>query len=1191
VSLFNAIRFGKSEYVWHQSCSQATIFVCLMDASLTFLFFLFGFSSLIAQNEPTFRQKILFLSTTPQSLDTFPIIEESVVVRDFYTHQILHCVIKNDSIALKINQLDTVKSIIQYRVLPFSLKKTHTLYDSLTTQPAGENIFISTEKKLENSLENSLDAPPLLQYKGNYTRAISAGNAQNLALQSDFNLQLSGKISEEVEINATLSDNSYPLQPDGNTLKLEEFDKVFIQLKRKNAILTAGDYELGRQGGYFLNFYKKLRGVTLYQPTIAIGKGKLETRSSVAMSRGKFARQTIPVQEGNQGAYRLQGNNGERFLIVLAGTEKIYADGRPLRRGETEDYVIDYNRAEVIFTTKLLIRKELRIVIEFEYADQNYARSLYANHTTYRFGAKSKVYFNVLSEQDSKTSGGQQSLSLIEKRLLANAGDHANATFFSGIDTLTAFDNGKIMYEQHDTLVNHQIFKVLRYATNPNTTRLVAKFSEVGAGNGNYILKNSAANGRVYEWISPNVTGKKQGNYEPIVQLIAPKQQQLYTAGTQLQVTKNTVVEAEIALSNNNTNLFSALDKANDMGAATHIYIQKKYNSSTDWETAITASYDHVKANFKAFNPYRNLPFTRNWSLQNVDNQVFDENLLATSIHLYKEKIASVQYELSGFNQKKNYSGLRHDLHVLVEKNDWYARADGNFLDSKQVTENTAFFRAKWELGKAINSEKAWKIAIFNEIENNQRRDFVTDTLKKNSFDFQIYGLRFGNHVERKWHVNTEVRLRNDLFPEKNHFAKNSVAREMLWSGHGEPSKNSRLTWNFIYRNLEYTTFLASKNNQNTYLGKAEHQFSALKNAIRATHTYEIGSGQAPKVAFTYLKVRAGEGVYAWYDRNNDNVPQQDEFDVSPFRDQAEYVRIAVFTNQYVRSNNLDFHQNINIEPKLWRQNLSVLGQKSVLEKFAFQHAWHIQRKVRVAKSIEFWNPFQLGTIDTSLVSMNYNMRSTLFFNRNHPIFENSIGLVDAKNRFIATQGFEQISATEHFSAFRWQIWSAARLEMRAAYMQNSNTSEFFLSRNYALKGYKIEPQLVVQPNATLRFATIYKYIQQKNTLKNTDAHAAQHSFSGELTYSFAKNHDITVMPAILRMQLTYTSIKFEGAANTPVGFALLQGLQNGNNFLWSIGLDRSIQQNMQVSVGYEGRKMGESRIVHVARAQIRATL
>ena len=98
---------------------------------------------------------------------------------------------------------------------------------------------------------------------------------------------------------------------------------------------------------------------------------------AASASKGKFTSPEIQTQEGVLGPYRLRGPNNERFIIVLANSERVFLDGRLLMRGYDYDYVIDYNQAEITFTTKHVITRNSRVKVDFEYSDQNYGRSIY----------------------------------------------------------------------------------------------------------------------------------------------------------------------------------------------------------------------------------------------------------------------------------------------------------------------------------------------------------------------------------------------------------------------------------------------------------------------------------------------------------------------------------------------------------------------------------------------------------------------------------------------------------------------------------------------------------------------------------------------------------------------------------------------------------------------------------------------
>jgi hypothetical protein len=1074
---------------------------------------------------------------------------------------------------------------LHYRILPYDLKKTFRRIDTTLIQqdPGLDYIGFSYE---DLTLQETLIDFEGMNYSGSFARGLSFGNRQNLVLNSSLNLQLAGTLGNDLKILAAISDNEIPIQPEGNTQQLQEFDRIYIEISKDQNTLRAGDFEIGRPRSYFMNYFKRSQGVMASNVT-QLGEGKTLTSSaSLAISKGKFRRQFIQPIEGNQGPYKLLGNDGEIFIIVLANTERVFLDGEMLKRGLEYDYVIDYNRGEVLFTAKRLIHKDVRIIVEFEYTDQNYLRSMYTLESTYE-SEKLRIDFNYFSEQDSKNSPGTQQLNDEDILLLSQIGDNIEQALVSSIrpPPEDGIVQNAVLYERRDTLMpDGRIFPgILVFSIREGSERFTASFTDQGQGNGNYIIGANLANGRVYQWVAPDpVTGQPQGRYEPVIRIVTPKKQQMMTIGASYALSENSKIKSEFGLSSLDINTFSPLDKSNNIGVGGMFGYEGKidFGKENIYSFQPYINYEFKEQNFRAINQYRPAEFQRDWNIDVAAEAL--EHLATAGFRLQHKNLGSFLYDFSGFHQQGLYNGTRHNYDLSLRHKGYALKVFGSELFSENTSQSGRFSRPRFDVSKTFNKLGDWKLGFYGEREKNELYQDDGATLAANSFQWDIGRIYIQSPSEKPFTIGASFTLRDDILPKDNEFNLASRAREWRVEGGWRKNKNSILTWNFTSRELEVPdTESFNFTPTNTYLGRLNYQFNALKNVIRSNTAYEIGSGQEPKLEFTYIEVRPGEGQYIWTDLNNDGIQQLDEFQLAPFQDVANFARVANVTNEFVRTNNTLFNQQFLIDPRaVWYGSD---GWKKMISRFSFQSNVNLQRKSGENSAVNVWDPFYLNFEDESLVFLGAVMRNSIFFNRADPKFEMQLNFSDLQNRNLLTTGFESRRTRENDITTRWNPGKLVSLRLRLVEGTRGSETEIFESRNYSIQRYQIEQEVVIQPGNQLRTTARLNYVQQENVRKEAGETSVIYQGGAETVYNKSNKF-------VMRGNISLAYIEFDGQVNSPVEFAMLEGLKDGINLLWSLQYEQKMANNIQLIVNYEGRKTGEANTVHVFRMQMRAT-
>ncbi len=1148
---------------------------------------LFVVSTVFAQEEaegsykPTLRYRKLPVLGDSLSIDSLPIVPETFFIKGVSTTAYRLDAYRGLLFWKTRPSQDSIE--IQYRVFTTSLT-THVqglLFDSVNKKFNLPKIF-STDKKAAATWNLSG-----IQSQGSLGRQIGFGNQQDAVVNSNLNLQLNGWLPDSVQFTATIADQQLPIQPDGSTRQLQEFDQILLQFQKKNWQLQLGDIDIRAEQDYFLRFYKRLQGVG-FQTKQALNKQVTSsTIVSGAIAKGKFIRQQLATQEGNQGPYRLQGPRNEFFLVILANSERVYYDGVLLQRGEDQDYVINYNTAEIRFTPKRMVSKDSRVQVEFEYAERNYLNSNLYLSQELKVGNRWKFSVGAFQNTDARNATLNQSLDPSQRAFLSGIGDSIQKALYTSA-VLDTSGKASILYEK--LYLGTDSF--YRYSTDQSRIRYTVAFTDLGIGNGNYIPDPAVANGKVYQYVPP-VNGIKQGRFEPVLLLVTPKQQQIVTAKISYSTSTDNSFTTEIATSKTDLNRFSTLDKRDDRGWALRTDWRQRLNSRSVSSRPLLVNISHEYVN-KRFNPLERLravEFLRDWGIAITNfsttaspmmTTAVTENIVKVGLSWKHAQKGGWDYLTTYYQRSDLYKGWQHLLKQQEQIKNWHFANQLLMTQFSMPGSNGQFFRPGVEIHTRLPGKSGFLVGASYALENNSVRQELTKILQPQSFRFDQLAVFIRSQEEQLNKFQFRFFTRGDYSISGADWKK--ADRSFNWQLETDLLKSTtqQLNFNATLRKLKVIDpqFSLAKNDW-TLLSRLQYRLRKWKGMMEGNLLYELGSGQEQRRDVVFVEVPAGQGEYAWIDYNQDGVQQLNEFEWAQFPDQAKFVKLFTPTNDFIKADQLTFNYQLSITPRHLLGQSPAGSWKSFIARLNWNSSWQHHRKTFADGKLS-WNPFQQAINDTALVMMQGIFSNVISFNRFSTKWGVDLSHYVTETKAILSYGFEQRMQQDWVLKLRlnWNRQIASILEFKKG--QQELLTPAFANRNYSIGELRIKPHVQWIKGTALLINGSYQYQQRKNDFLLGGEQSTAKVWMGELRYN-------RMQKGALTSRVSLHQINYPHAVNNTVSYIMLDGLVPGTNWVWMCGYQKRISQKLELNLQYDGRRSGTTKVIHTGRAGVTA--
>ena len=995
---------------------------------------------------------------------------------------------------------------------------------------------------------------------GSISRGITVGNNQNSVLNSELDLQISGDLSENVSIKASIQDSNIPLQNNGYSQQIDEFDQIFIEIASDNWRIRGGDIDLIQNETLFGNFEKRIQGLAINAKI----DNSIYAEAAGAIVKGKYKKTQITPQNGNQGPYKLIGQNGELFVLIVSDSESVFVNGKKLERGIDKDYVINYNAGEVIFNSTFPIMADMRIQVDYQVNEKNF--NSFIGYTNFQIKNNNFThYISFYNENDIKDQPLLQNISIDQIQVLSNAGDNVDLMNVpTGV--LATFSENRILYRKE--ILNNEYIYV--YSNNEEDELYDVNFSNVGNNQGDYVLVANNAIDNIFEYV-PRINDEKQGNFDPIVKLIAPEKLQMLVYKSTYEAENNSRLNVELATSKKDENLFSKIDDSNNEGFASRVSYENEFKKN-DYTLNALFNVNYLDNNFQPIQRIYNTEFNRDWDLNEVELRNYNQLFTDTRLELANKRIGRITYKFESLRYDDFYRGSKNSISVnTIEDKKLVFNSTSSIMNSRQQDYVSDFITTNNILN--FKYEGGWATLVYN-LER-KKSDIPIINILNPDFGQEIYELKKGFGKKEKSFIELGyVRKKNDSILD------NSLQNFSTYNSYFLNSQllNKRKTKLNIFINKNEVISNNNAEKENFLNTRIIYNQRIFKDVIDSNLFFETNSGNLPQQEYTFLEVEPGLGNYTWIDINDNNIQELEEFEIAVFEDEGRYIRVLLPNQIFIKTYQNKFNYSLKLNFLSWKNSNN--NFRKFISKFSNQFQYSVDKKTNldINPEIEI-NPFQID--ENGLLAYNYSLKNVFYFNKAKQNYSFVFTYSDNKSKNDFSFGSTRNSNNLKKLNFIHQLDDLFLFEIMGNKNKKSSWSENYEDKNFKLDEYTISPKLTYLTAENNRIDFKYKTFSSTNSIGNNES-LKQQNFGISLFLNEKERRGLV-------SEFNYYKNQFKGSSNSVISYVMMNGLQDGENYTWSFRLQRKLSKLLDINFVYLGRKGENNRTIHNGSVQLKA--